>query len=170
MEQNKKILVTIDGAENSIKLVRYVAGMIQGWSDVEVYLLHLITPIPPVLREHGGSEDPNKEEQLGKQLRAAQAQWIEEKRKEASPLLERAKSIILESGVSPQSMKIESRACMEEATIDQCILDTAHDWDTGTIVVGWDSFPWFEELFKSHIAEKLIKKGRGRTFWVVEGP
>lgn len=167
MEQNKKILVAIDGTEASSKTVAYVAEMTKGTANIEILLFHLIAPIPAALREHGGSEDPVKEEQLGQELREAQSRWIEGQQKKCAPLLNQMKTSLVESGVPLQAISIDSDACVQEATIDQCLLDTARDWDAGTIVVGWDSFPWYEELFKTHIAEKLIRQGEGLTFWVV---
>jgi len=167
MEHTRRILVALDGTETSRKTIAYVAEMTKGVADIEIRLFHLIAPIPAEMREHGGSEDPAKEEQLGQELREEQSRWIEKEQKKCVPILEQAKSSLLEGGVQPQFISADSCACVQEATLDQCLLDAAQDWNAGTIVVGWDSFPWFEELFKTHIAEKLIGKGEGPALWII---
>jgi len=40
-----------------------------------VTFFHVFNPLPPVLREHGGSEDPGREEQLGRQFRKDRNTW-----------------------------------------------------------------------------------------------
>jgi len=168
MERKKKILVTIDSKETSAKIVTYLAEMINGTSDVEICLFHIIAPIPAELREHGGSENPAKEVQLSQELQQAQARWIDEKRKDSAPILEQFRATLIESGVPSQSITVDFLACMNDKAIDTCILETAHEWGAGTIVIGWDSFPWFEELVKTHFAERLLRKAKDLAIWVVK--
>ena len=167
MRHTRRILVALDGTEASSKTVAYVAEMAKEASDIEICLFHLIVHIPAELREHGGSEDPSKEVQLGQELREAQSRWVEEQQKKCAPLLNQVKTRLVEKGISPESISTNSRACVQEATIDQCLLEAAKDWNAGTIVVGWDSFPRYEELFKTHIAEKLIRQGEELTIWII---
>ena len=167
MGHKRRILVALDGIEASPKTVAYVAEMTKDVPDIEIRLFYLIAGIPAEMREHGGSEDPAKEEQLGQELREAQSRWIEDQQKNCAPLLNQMKTNLVERGIPFQAISTDSCACVQEATIDQCLLEAAHDWNAGTIVVGWDSFPWFEELFKTHIAEKLIHKGEGLALWII---
>jgi len=83
MRHTRRILVALDGTEASSKTVAYVAEMAKEASDIEICLFHLIVHIPAELREHGGSEDPSKEVQLGQELREAQSRWVEEQQKNA---------------------------------------------------------------------------------------
>ena len=167
MGHKRRILVALDGIEASPKTVAYVAEMTKDVPDIEIRLFHLIARIPAEMREHGGSEDPAKEEQLGQELREAQSRWIEDQQKKCGPILDQVHSSLVECGVSPQSISADSCACVQEATLDQYLLEAAHEWNAGTLVVGWDSFSWFEELFKTHIAEKLICKGEGLALWII---
>jgi len=167
VKQHKKILVALDSTEASHKTVAYVAEMTKDVADIEILLFHLIAPIPAEMREHGGSEDPAKEEQLGQELREAQSQWIKDQQIKCAPLLNQMKTNMVERGIPFHAIGTDSRACGQEATIDQCILEAADDWNAGTIVVGWDSFPWYEELFKTHIGEKLIRQGEGLALWII---
>jgi K+-sensing histidine kinase KdpD len=52
--------------------------------------------------------------------------------------------------------------------LDTCILDVARQQACGTIVVGRASFSWWQEVFKEHIADKLVTKSQGLTLWVVQ--
>lgn len=163
-----RILVAIDNPERSTRILQYVGEMIRGKVNTKVRLFHIMTPIPPELREHGGSEDPVKEEQLSQELRAAQSRWIEEQRKTFAPMLRKLKANLVECGVPSQSISIDSCACVQEARLDQCLLEAAEAWNAGTIVVGWEGFPIFKESVKRHIAENLIRKGQHLTIWVVK--
>jgi hypothetical protein len=64
-----RILVAVDGSKDSTRAVKYVGQLLHTISGVTVTLFHVLNPLAPILREHGGSEDPVREEQLGKQLR-----------------------------------------------------------------------------------------------------
>ncbi|RMH05332.1 MAG: universal stress protein [Nitrospirae bacterium] len=168
MPSSKKILVAVDNFDNSRKALTYVAEMVRGRDDAQVRVFHIIVPIPPELREHGGSEDPAKEAQLSRELQAAQSRWIEAQQQAFAPTLQAITAYLVNHGVPPQSISSESCACVQEANLDICLLEAAAAWDAGTLVVGWDTFSSFEEAMKRHLAEKLIRKGQGLTFWIVK--
>ncbi|WHZ14682.1 MAG: hypothetical protein OJF52_001522 [Nitrospira sp.] len=64
-----KILVAVDDSKDSTRAVKYVGRLLRTVSRASVTLFHVLNPLLPILREHGGSEDPVREEALGKQLR-----------------------------------------------------------------------------------------------------
>ena len=53
-----RILVAVDGSKDSTRAGKSVGQLLRSTPDVTVTLFHVLTPLPPMLREHGGSEDP----------------------------------------------------------------------------------------------------------------
>ncbi|MEJ2231634.1 MAG: universal stress protein, partial [Nitrospirales bacterium] len=101
MVRDKTFLVGVDGSDSSIRSVSYVADMIGAREDCHVVLFHVLPPIPPELLEFGGAEDPEKEQKLDQTLKKEQAQWIEDAKKAAEPMLDNAKTILYRIGVLP---------------------------------------------------------------------
>ena len=60
MQNSKRILVAVDGSQESFRTVAYVADMVSGRRGIHVGLLHL--EVPPKMLEWGGSEDPEIED------------------------------------------------------------------------------------------------------------
>lgn len=55
-----------------MKAVAYVAKIVRGREAIHICLFHVLPPIPPRLLEFGGTEDPQKEQVLSVELKAAQ--------------------------------------------------------------------------------------------------
>ncbi|MBU6435088.1 MAG: universal stress protein, partial [Nitrospirae bacterium] len=62
-----RILLAIDESENSHRVVQYVGSLLRWTPDAAVTLFHVLKPMPRELLEHGGSENPAAEVQLGVQ-------------------------------------------------------------------------------------------------------
>jgi hypothetical protein len=52
--------------------------------------------------------------------------------------------------------------------IAEDILHTARTRDYGTVVVGRHGFAGLKRFFGHHVAEELVRIGKGKTIWVVE--
>ena len=75
-----RILLAVDESENSHRVVQYVGSLLGRTPNVEITLFHVLKPMPRGLLEHGGSENPAAEAQLGVQLRDDQEAWIRKER------------------------------------------------------------------------------------------
>jgi len=162
------ILVAVDESGASDRALRYVANMVGERSDVRIHLLHLLRPVPPAYREHGGSEDPDEERRLCEELRVQQENWIEKQATKEGPILARARSILVEAGVPETGIEISSSPSFGTIDVGPDCLTAARDGECETIVVGRTSLPWFRELFRHHHCHDLVKRARGFTVWVVE--
>lgn len=164
----KNVLIAIDKLEPSLRAVEYVGEMVGDQKGLSLYLFHILPPFPPELLEFGGSEDPKKEEALTRQLREDQARWIADAREAAQPLFLQAKETLQWSHVPIELVSNEISSSVHRPDIVRDILEAAKKFNCGTIVVGRDHFPSFQEMYKKHIGEELVQKGQGFAIWVVE--
>ncbi len=168
--EKQKLLVALDQYSISTELCKYLGKIISGKQDLEVCLLHMLPPTPPQLREFRGSEDPEVEEQLDRDMHVVCERWTREAENAARPVFENATSILTRAGVPPNSIRPIARQLVNHEDLTDDILKLAEENACQTIVVGRSSFPWFKETFHRHLADKLVKKAIGVTIWVVEQP
>jgi nucleotide-binding universal stress UspA family protein len=169
MDRRQTILIAIDESASSLRAVTYVGSLLGRCKDLSIRLLHVLAPMPPSLREFGGSEDPQEEARLSAQQRASQLKWTDDAQGSAKLVLDRAVSRLVDHGVAAHEIRADICPSLQDGEdIVQVILDSAKDWGCGTIVVGRRTLPWFRELFARHIAEELVKKAEDCAVWVVE--
>ncbi len=167
MVRDKTFLVGVDGSDSSIRSVSYVAEMIGAREDCHVVLFHVLPPIPPELLEFGGAEDPEKEQKLDQTLKKEQAQWIEDAKKAAEPMLDNAKTILYRIGVLPTMITTVFSQSIHRPDIVRELIETARKQSCGTIVVGRKSYSSFKEMFHHHVGEELARQAPDFTIWVI---
>lgn len=160
-----RILVAIDGSKDSTRAVQYVGRLLRTTSDVSVTLFHVLNPLPPVLREHGGSEDPVREEQLGKQLRKDRETWYQKERKLESNILSKARQTLEKTGFRASRIRLKFGY---EEDVTGTILEEAQKGRYQTIVVGRHGVSGLKKLFFGGITRRLLQQATGRVVWVVE--
>lgn len=167
--QNRLLLV-VDDSLSSKAAAEYVANVLGHRRGFQVCLAHVLPPLPPILLEFGGSENPDKERQLDSQLRKDQQQWIETARKKAEPALNSARVRLRQAGLPAASLATQfSDPADEQASASQEILDQARRNGCRTIVVGRRSLSWFRRITGGKdLAEQLVEQGKNLTIWIVE--
>ena len=168
--EKQKLLVALDEHSISTELCNYIGKIISGKQDLEICLLHMLPPPPPQLREFRGSEDPEVEEQLDREMDAVSQRWTRETENAARPVFDNASSILTRAGVPPNSIRRIVRQLVNHRDLANDILKLAKENACQTIVVGRSSFPWFKETFHRHLADRLVRNATGVTIWVVEQP
>jgi nucleotide-binding universal stress UspA family protein len=168
MKRNKRILVAVDDSKASMRAVNYVANIIAGKRDFTVCLLHVLGPLPPELREFGGSEDPQREEELEKELEDKRRQWIQRSKTKALPVLKKANSIFKKARLPAKAVDTKFWIDVDSKGLAGDILDAGRSNKCDTVAVGRESFSWLKEIFSHHVADELIRKGHDLTVWVVE--
>jgi nucleotide-binding universal stress UspA family protein len=166
--QHKRLLIAIDDSDASAHAVRYVADIIGPQQNYWVCLWHVPAPIPPRLLEHGGSEGPTEERQLGAALDKAQAAWVEKADRASEAVFRRARAVLQRTRLPAQAIVTQAATPVPGQDLDTCILEAARQHECGTIVVGRASFSWWQELFQHHVADTLVVQGQGFTLWVVQ--
>lgn len=164
----KNMLIAIDKQDPSLRAVEYVGEMVGDRKGFSLYLFHVLPPFPPELLEFGGAEDPKKEEALTQQLCEDQARWVADAIEAAQPLFLRAKETLQWSHVPMEMVCNEVSLSVHRPDVVRDILESAKKFHCGTIVVGRDTFPSFQEMYKKHMGEELVQKGQGFAIWVVE--
>jgi nucleotide-binding universal stress UspA family protein len=160
------ILIAVDDSPAALKTLEYVAKMTAGREDFRVLLLHLLPLMPPDLLEHGGAEDPLRERELERELRAAQTRWIQDREREAEPVFDRAREI-LEKSIAPERIETECRASVDRIEVARDCVEAARERGCDTIAIGREALPWHRELVRKHMCDELVRHADGLTVWVV---
>ena len=150
MMQWEKILIAVENFDATKRAVKYVGTMIGGRTEPQVTLLHVYPEPPPNFYQTGG----------------VLSEYKKNKEENARQLLDDARTILTESGVSPQ--QIVSQDCMAEGkTISQTILGILQDGEYGTVVVGKRGVSRAEEFLFGSISNTLVHSSGDFTVWVV---
>lgn len=167
-EKNRRFLIAVDESESSHMAVSYVADLLsQGNGATRVILFHLLPPMPPRLVEHGGAEDPDEERRREEALAKKRENWIDQSRRDARPIMEAARSVLRQARV-PEEVIQERYTTTIHGSVAKEALEVANQLGCGTIVVGRQSFPWYQELTKHHVAEDLLKDAENVAVCVVQ--
>jgi len=162
------LLLAVDDSDASMRAATYVGETVGTHTGFSIYLFHVLPPMPPELLEFGGSENPQEEETLSKQLREDQSKWIAQAKETAQPLFEKTKRVLQQHHVAPNKIHCEFSTSIHRPDVVRDLLEAAQNLQCETIVVGRNAFPSFKEMVHTHIGEELVKKGHGFTIWVVE--
>jgi nucleotide-binding universal stress UspA family protein len=168
MNANKNILVAVDNSEASDRAVTYIAQIIDGRREFQVFLFHVPASMPPQLLEFGGAEDPAQEQRAEAQLSAAQDARLEEATRAAQPIFARAKTRLRDAHIPEDVIKTEVFMPPAEQSLEASISQAARAHGCSTVVVGREAFPWLKELFQTHVADKLIQHAHDLTLWIVQ--
>jgi len=167
--QNRLLLV-VDDSPSSRAAVDYVAEILGHRRGFQLCLAHFLPPLPPILLEFGGSENPEKEKQLDTQLHRDQQQWVDTEKKKAEPALNWARGRLRKAGLPATSLTAQfSDPADEQDSASHEIVDQARRNGCRAIVVGRRSLSWFRRITAGKdLAEQLVEQGKNLTVWIVE--
>ena len=164
MTAPERVLVAIDGSKASERAVSYVGDLLSGTSACRVRLFHVVEPIGPswasvhgdLTTESGAPEgDPR-------------TQLIEEAKRRAGPVLERMVEVLTRAGIERDCVESSWFTAAREDSLSREVLELAREQGYRTLVVGRTALPWYREIFRRHLGERLVKEGEGLTIWIVE--
>jgi nucleotide-binding universal stress UspA family protein len=160
-----RILVAIDETEHDGRVVEYVGALVRSLSDVNLTLFHVLKPIPCEFLEHGGSENPALEEQLGSQLKKDQAEWYRKEREAECHYLQNALEGLVKAGVPAARIALQFGY---EEDVARNILEEANTGHYETIVVGRHGVSRRTRGSAGSVTEQLLRQAKGLTVWVVD--
>jgi nucleotide-binding universal stress UspA family protein len=160
-----RILLAVDESENSHRAVKYVGSLLSRTPDTAVTLFHVLKPMPRELLEHGGSENPAGEAQLGQQLRDEQEAWIRKEGESESHVLSKACETLTQAGFDRSQVTLKFG---HEDGIAGNILEEARNGKHETIVVGRHGTSRVKRLFGGGVTDQLLRDAKGFAIWVVE--
>lgn len=172
MEQ--KILLALDGSENSTKAVKYLGDMIHGCEGFHITIFHVVG-IPPELMEHGGAEkggatQPDRERLLAEELQENQRKWREQVlEKVEKEIFAPAKRILGDRGFQGALSTIETKVAINShPDVALAIIEEIDDDGYATIVIGKRGRSKIKEFLLGGVTCKVIHHIQGCTVWVVE--
>ena len=160
----KKVLIVVDDSEQSIRAMHYVGSLLRETQDVSVTLFHVLNPMPRELMEHGGSENPEVEDHLGKQLRKDQEEWVRAEGAIEYPILVKALDRLGQTGFPLDRVTLKFG---HERDIADTIVDEAKSGGYGTIVVTRHGPSSTKRLFSSGITDRLVRELSGVALWIL---
>jgi nucleotide-binding universal stress UspA family protein len=160
-----RILLAVDESENSHRAVQYVGSLLRRTPDVAVTLFHVLKPMPRDLLEHGGSENPATETQLGVQLRQEQEAWIEKERESQCHVLREACETLARTGFDTSQVALKFG---HEDDIARNILEEARSGHHETIAVGRYGTSRVKRIFGGGVTDQLLRDAKGIAIWVVD--
>lgn len=158
----------LDNNGLSNRVVKYAGEMIGKRGDVTVVLFHVLDAVPPRLREFRGAEDPAMERKLDQELDAKWKQWVRSAKKKAQPIFDRARSSLMQAGVSDSAIRTEFWLPVNGQDFVTDVLKAGKSTGCRTIVVGRRSFAGWKRIFSHPVADELVRRASGFTVWVVE--
>jgi len=167
---SNRLLLVVDQSSSSKRAVEYVATVLASRRGFQLCLAHFLSRLPPEMLEFGGAEDPEREQQLDRQLKTEQQQWIATARKGAQPSLNWACARLHKAGLPASSLTTQfSDPFRAQNSVSEEILELARTNKCRTIVVGRRSLSWLRRLTAGKdLAEQLVQLGSGFTLWIVE--
>jgi nucleotide-binding universal stress UspA family protein len=160
-----RILLAVDESENSHRAIEYVGSLLYRTPEIAVTLFHVLKPMPRELLEHGGSENPTAEAQLGQQLRNEQDAWIRKEEESESHVLKKACDTLTQFGFDRSQLALKIG---HEDDIAGNILEEARNGKHETIVVGRHGTSRVKRLFGGGVTDQLLRNAKGFAIWVVE--
>jgi len=145
MKKNKKILLAIDGSEQSFTAARYVSRVFSKQS--EVVLFHVAAEVPEAFRDmnvQSLSDIANYPLQIWK---VHQQEFINE-------FMEKAHTIFVDAGFSREAVSIETQTLKSGVARD--ILNESHR-EHSTLVLGRTGLSTVEEITIGSVATKLLE-------------
>jgi len=160
-----RLLLAIDDSESAHRIVRYVGSLLRSTQDVTVKLFHVMKPMPRALMEHGGSENPAVEAQLGARLREDQEAWLRKEREAECPILLKACETLARSGFDTSGVTMKFG---HEDDVAANILDEARGGQYDTIVIGRNGISKITRMFGGGITDQLLRDAEGIAIWIVQ--
>ena len=157
-QKKKKILVGIDGSDQSLNAVRYLAD-IELSSKPEVVLFHVMRTIDQAFWDIGSSPIPH-----GKM--AEITAWETGRKKMAQEFMNAAADILITSGFPKDAVKITIHSSQKGIARD-IAKESLNNYDA--VVVGRKGFSKLKNMVLGSVANKLVEKLSHVPVWVIGG-
>jgi nucleotide-binding universal stress UspA family protein len=157
-----KILIAIDASENSLKAVKYAAGILGSESEVTLY--HIFFKLPhedikesDLLPHHhvsfsGTTGDFKK--------------WLAEQRAAVEEAVGAARKILIKGGLDPEKVKIKIEERKQGVATD--ILNEIKEGGYDTVVVGRRGLSGVKRFLSGSVTAKIMHHAENCAVWVVE--
>lgn len=146
-----RVLVGIDGTEQGINAVRYLAAVLGGSSNCKVRLMAVHLPLV--------QEDPSRAEEV-KRRDIEQRLALEEH-------LSQAHRILVEARLAPENLSTELVEADGSRGVGQVLMDAQREGGYGTVVVGRRGMTKAEEFLFGSVSSTVVHQATDCCVWVV---
>ncbi|NWF55428.1 MAG: universal stress protein [Syntrophaceae bacterium] len=153
----RKLLLTTDGSESSLRAAAYLAGLYKDTADAEVTVLHISPSIPPIYTE----------EIHDSAIRKKFETWKTKKEEEGQRYLAEVARVLKENGFPAE--RVQTRYSIQMVGVARDIIREADSGRYDAVLMGKKGMGWLEEHFLGTISNKLLEIAEGRPLWIVEG-
>jgi len=153
----KRLLLATDGSGHALGASRYLADLYQGTPDVEITILHISPPVPPIYREE--RHDP--------QIQKVYGAWKKGKEQDAQRYLEESLRFLQKGGF--KRSRIKTKHIQQVVGVARDIVREADAEHDDACVIGKKGMGWFDEVFLGSITSKLLEISENRPVWLVSG-
>ncbi len=157
-----KLLLAIDGSENSMKAVAYTGRQFSGISDLRITLFHVVPFVPAFFWDDG--HILTKEEREDRKI--VVDKWLTNRQTMAWPIFDKAKGILLGNGIKAE--QIETKVVSDSTDIIDSVLEEAHDGGYQTLVLGRRGISKVEHLLMGSVTAGIVNRGAGIAICIVE--
>ncbi len=158
--QMRKVLVAIDGSDNSLKAVDYVSQQFCG-EDVRIILFHVLPFIPTEFWDDGHILT----EEEKKARKDVVDKWLTNQRSKLDPIFSAAKKVLTAMGINED--RISTKWIADATDIAASILEETRTGNYQTLVIGRCGHCNIKNRMGT-VTEKLIRQGAGTALCIVE--
>ena len=158
MNENKKVLVAVDGSNQAFDTGRYAGKMLAG-CGARIIIYHVRMNVDEAFYDIGINP-------AGRQQMAGIRAWENEQRKAADEILEKACHIIEQAGVDRKRITVKAKPRKVGFARD-LIKESYNGYDA--VVIGRKGHRRIKGLVLGSVANKLIERLRHVPLWVVGG-
>ncbi len=165
----QRLLIAVDDSDPAERAVRYAGRVVGGRPDFELLLYHQLPAMPPELRDHGGSEDPQQEAGLSQDQAHRIGAWVRELADQTRPVLERHRDRLTEAGVPRDVIDfVLDEDVLPGEPLSDALRRAARARDCHTIVIAREHLSGLREAFTQHVSDDLARHPEGFAIWVVD--
>ena len=155
----KKIMVAIDGSENSLRSLDYIDLMYGPGHNIEVLLFYVLPALPPIL-----TKDYAMSQEYWDGLRAVEKSNVEM----AEKILADARSAIIEKGFNKD--KISTISKHKDISVALDIAQMADNNKVDAILLSRHGRTGLKDFFMGEISSKLLEYCEDYPVWIMGGP
>ncbi len=159
----QKILLAVDGSEASMKAVRYVGETLVGCKEIKIVLFSVLPELPKGLADILSGDFAKKAIGLSQAVEYIESLRFQ-KEKELKEAQEKAKKILINSGISEEN--VEMKLTRKKEGIARDIIREVETGDYDTVVVGRRGMG--RAFFMGSVSTKIVNNLRNCTIWVVD--
>lgn len=167
----ERLLVAIDDSDSAHRALGYIGRIVGDRPGFQVLVYHRLPALPPRLREHGGSSDPERETELGRELARLIAEWVSGLEAEFEPAMRRSRAALREAGVPDAAIELLlDRDVFPGEGLCDALIRVARQRQCHTIAVSREhvhAIESIDELLRRHTGDQLVRSGEGFAVWVI---